>query len=44
MRPAVVRNFMSFAYLPRHDIGFLGNVLADQEKCGFYMMGGEQIE
>src|SRR6266446_5656506 len=44
MRPAMVRNFMSFAYLPCHDIGIFGNVLADQEKCGFYMMGGEQIE
>ena len=44
MRPTVIRNFMSFAYLSRHDFGILGNVLADQEKGCLDVMAREQLE
>ena len=44
MRPGVIRDFMSFARLPRHNFGIFRNVLADQEKRGFNVMRGEQIQ
>lgn len=44
MRPAVIRDFMSFSRLSRYDFGIFRNVLADQEKRGFDVMSGEQIE
>ena len=44
MRPAVVRDFMSFSRLSGDDFRIFRDVLADQEKRGFDVMSGEQIE
>jgi hypothetical protein len=44
MRPAVVRDFMSFSRLSGNDFRIFRDVLADQEKRGFDVMSGEQIK